>query len=955
MKRILLVLFLLPFLGLAQVMPAGDYVISSAYATDAYPNFKNLTTAVTYLNLHGIGGDVRFLLDNDQTTTTQITINAFSNANNNTVTIKPNAGKNIIINSNMQNASTGLPAVFLFNGARNVIIDGSNSIANTKNLTLVNTDNLSYTPRSVIWVASNGTTASTNITVKNSILKFSNRNQQITLLSGVYSGTNEIGGNNSINVQQSTASNSNIVIANNEMINVKDGIYINGSNTSSLSPADWKIEGNKIGSDVEAEKPIRGMYISNALNYEISGNTISGIKNTENQGNDAAGIILLGNSSGAISGNTINNIANTIYNNGTSTAGILIKSTGVANINNNIISNVYNTTADPNNYNYQNKGHGIFVTSGSAINIYYNTIVMQDSPSGTAYSSCLYTTGGSNINIKNNIFINSQPDRHYALFNNGGTIASISNNNYYATNSTNTFSNRNGSDEYIGTTGFSGWNIAVSDSNSQIILPAFVSTTDFHLQNVTANNSLSGVSISGITTDIDGENREKPYMGADEVAACTTTETPGNNYWKGYVYTYTETPAATTYAGSVAEKPNFDRNIDAGAITGDTSVEANDFCGTAPDDYFFVRYLMDVTLAEAGDYNITVGADDGYRLYIDNVLVNGLNDWGDHGYSSAFVKQTLSAGSHQFKLEYYENGGSARVSFSYGLPKGDANLPFGDNVWNVYGFAKSNLDFDNTELRDSYAGYYIDPNININSQTFWNKGQSPSVNNGAWNGAPIQADNFTLTYKRKGFPCGRYQIQLVDCDDVVQVYINGSLIFTQSYTFAGGIINNGTYYTLNKDSEIEIRLREDGGDANVAFDFIEIPFVYDGSAAPPAGSSITVNQDTSLTNNLEVCSCYIDAGKTLTVPADVILTVNENIVVNAEGKLVIKNNGSLLQDSNGTYSGAANSFIMERISSPMKNFDFSYWSSPVSGQTLLNLSPNTLSDKYMSYSGTGWK
>jgi hypothetical protein len=39
----------------------------------------------------------------------------------------------------------------------------------------------------------------------------------------------------------------------------------------------------------------------------------------------------------------------------------------------------------------------------------------------------------------------------------------------------------------------------------------------------------------------------------------------------------------------------------------------------------------------------------------------------------------------------------------------------------------------------------------------------------------------------------------------------------------------------------------------------------------------------------------------------------------------------------------------------MKNFDYTYWSSPVEGQTLYNLSPNTLWDKYQSYTGSGWK
>ncbi|MBZ4043338.1 fimbrial protein [Flavobacterium hibisci] len=78
----------------------------------------------------------------------------------------------------------------------------------------------------------------------------------------------------------------------------------------------------------------------------------------------------------------------------------------------------------------------------------------------------------------------------------------------------------------------------------------------------------------------------------------------------------------------------------------------------------------------------------------------------------------------------------------------------------------------------------------------------------------------------------------------------------------------------------------------------------------------------------------------------------QNAVVNNGGTLTFENNASLLQNN----AAAVNSgnIIYKRISTPMKNFDFTYWSSPVEGQTLFGLSPNTLWDKYLSYTGTGW-
>src|SRR5690606_4524463 len=63
--------------------------------------------------------------------------------------------------------------------------------------------------------------------------------------------------------------------------------------------------------------------------------------------------------------------------------------------------------------------------------------------------------------------------------------------------------------------------------------------------------------------------------------------------------------------------------------------------------------------------------------------------------------------------------------------------------------------------------------------------------------------------------------------------------------------------------------------------------------------------------------------------------------------IIVENNGSLVQiDDSAVNTGE---ITVKRNSAPMKNYDFTYWSSPVQGVTLHNLSPNTLSDKYYSF------
>jgi hypothetical protein len=101
------------------------------------------------------------------------------------------------------------------------------------------------------------------------------------------------------------------------------------------------------------------------------------------------------------------------------------------------------------------------------------------------------------------------------------------------------------------------------------------------------------------------------------------------------------------------------------------------------------------------------------------------------------------------------------------------------------------------------------------------------------------------------------------------------------------------------------------------------------------------------------CSCMVNSGIDVVINSNDTLSIQNEVVINNGGTLRFENNASLVQDN----AAAVNSgnIIYKRTTTPMKNFDFTYWSSPVAGQTLVGLSPNTLWDKYFSYTGIGWK
>jgi O-glycosyl hydrolase len=83
------------------------------------------------------------------------------------------------------------------------------------------------------------------------------------------------------------------------------------------------------------------------------------------------------------------------------------------------------------------------------------------------------------------------------------------------------------------------------------------------------------------------------------------------------------------------------------------------------DDIEF-RSSRTINFPTAGNYTFTLGSDDGVRLWIDDVL--RIDKWVDRSYTADSFILSMTAGTHRFRIDYYENGGGAKVSFSYTAP-----------------------------------------------------------------------------------------------------------------------------------------------------------------------------------------------------------------------------------------------------------------------------------------------
>jgi F5/8 type C domain/PA14 domain len=113
-----------------------------------------------------------------------------------------------------------------------------------------------------------------------------------------------------------------------------------------------------------------------------------------------------------------------------------------------------------------------------------------------------------------------------------------------------------------------------------------------------------------------------------------------------------------------------------------------------PADGFSARYEGTVNF-DAGDYEFALGGDDGVRLYIDGVRV--IDRWVDQAFTTYRHTQTMAAGRHTVRVEFYENRGLARVdldfakltqapltgfpnTFNTGVPPGTALEPHNGNL-----------------------------------------------------------------------------------------------------------------------------------------------------------------------------------------------------------------------------------------------------------------------------------
>ncbi|NHM07350.1 lipoprotein LpqH [Flavobacterium sp. CYK-4] len=126
---------------------------------------------------------------------------------------------------------------------------------------------------------------------------------------------------------------------------------------------------------------------------------------------------------------------------------------------------------------------------------------------------------------------------------------------------------------------------------------------------------------------------------------------------------------------------------------------------------------------------------------------------------------------------------------------------------------------------------------------------------------------------------------------------------------------------------------------------------WNGSAwsngVPSSSTAVVFNGDYSSASDVDACSVKVNSGN-ITINSGHTLRIENQLDI-LGGSVTFENNASLVQINNGTNTG---NITYKRDTTPMRKYDYTYWSSPVDYQILANLSPFTLSDKYFWFNTT---
>jgi len=228
-----------------------------------------------------------------------------------------------------------------------------------------------------------------------------------------------------------------------------------------------------------------------------------------------------------------------------------------------------------------------------------------------------------------------------------------------------------------------------------------------------------------------------------------------------------------------------------------------------PDDRFSTRWTRDIPLA-AGNYRFTATMDDGMRVFVDNLLI--IDSWTLSQEHTMTVDRFMPAGTHNFRIEFFEEGGQATAIFNWDLIGAEDAAPQFPNWQGVY-FNRPDLTGAPVLVRDDR---YLNQNWGSNSP-------GPGVN----------ADFWSARWTRQvAVQPGNYLVRL-SSDDGSRLFINDVLTIDnwldQTTTRTANIVARGN--TVN----VRVEYYDNFGPA-----FLQVDLIPLGGTIPPTSGACSV-------------------------------------------------------------------------------------------------------------------
>jgi hypothetical protein len=542
---------------------SGTYTINQSTATGG-SNYNNFTDAVNALISGGVNGPVLFNVV-PGLYYEQVTIPAIPGASaTNTVTFDGGAGLPIMSFAN----TAAAPHTLKVDNASYIIIKG---------LTIKGAGTTNAWPLHLL--------NANNITVQNCTITFTGNG--LTSSSSNYIALVANGSTSSFNTSGSL---SNLLIDNNTVAGGYAGIYISGiTNTTSNT--------HTITNNTVTECSNYGIY-ENFVYYDLdirNNNVTMRSPNTNGIGISVQAMQSV-TAQVDITGNTVKDAAQ--Y--GMQLANMNGSATYNINVANNMVGGGFTATS----------GAGIYITSGSYVNAYFNTVHL-DMPAPVSSSGALQLGSVTNCDIRNNNLAVTGSTNGLALpfIATNCTFIALDYNNYYRFNNANQLININGAlYSQTNMTGAGGYNL-----NSSATDPEFTGPKDLHI----SLKCLTGTGIAGYNTDIDGNSRNNPpFIGADE-----NTNAGVSNDLSVQTITAPMIPLATGSQDITALIRNNGTNTITSAtiyyrVNGGTPVSQAWSGSLAPCDA--------VSFTFTSQYNFTSGS--GYTVEVYSALPNGVAD-----------------------------------------------------------------------------------------------------------------------------------------------------------------------------------------------------------------------------------------------------------------------------------------------------------------------------------------